>query len=317
MFRQPNRAYLAGVLCALLAGIAWSSFPVAALQDPSGGQAPRAEETADFHHQLGVAYHLRRCLDDASREYARALELDRPRALTAEEWGLVERFAPRLYVTPTEFFPLKDFAVILHPTRRLIAYHLFWQDDIDFPEDNDPCDHEVMWVQYANDHRTLEKIWTYFHGRILPGGRAALEDARRNEMRPRINVQWGKHGSMPVGWEDLRIMADSSDTESKYYPLGDSISLQQYNRGTFQKLSVEGRRMIHHPLAARAGWPRKFSGTWEDFIRFSQRVEPLEWLRERKMARVSRWNSATINQYFLPYNFRPKIEWPEPAGGEQ
>src|SRR5262245_2456649 len=24
----------------------------------------RVEETADFHHQLGVAYHLRRCLDD-------------------------------------------------------------------------------------------------------------------------------------------------------------------------------------------------------------------------------------------------------------
>jgi hypothetical protein len=28
------------------------------------------------------------------------------------------------------------------------------------------------------------------------------------------------------------------------------------------------------------------------------------------MARVSRWNSATINQHFLTYNFRPKTEWP-------
>jgi len=28
------------------------------------------------------------------------------------------------------------------------------------------------------------------------------------------------------------------------------------------------------------------------------------------MIKVSRWNSATINQHFLPYNFRPKTEWP-------
>ena len=83
---------------------------------PKGAQ--RIEETAEFHHQLGVAYHLRRCLDDASREYARALELDPPRELTAGEWQLARRFAPRLYVTPSEFFPLKDFAVILHPASR-------------------------------------------------------------------------------------------------------------------------------------------------------------------------------------------------------
>ena len=31
----------------------------------------------------------------------------------------------------------------MHPQRRLIAYHFFWEDDIDFPEDNDPCDHEA------------------------------------------------------------------------------------------------------------------------------------------------------------------------------
>jgi hypothetical protein len=179
-------------------------------------EAQRIEETAEFHHQLGVAYHLRRCLDDASREYTRALELDPPRDLTDQEWQLARRFAPRVYVTASEFFPLKDFAVILHPTARLIAYHFFWEDDIDFPEDNDPCDHELMWVRYSPDRMSIEKIWTYFHGRILAGGEAALSDARRNRMRPRVNVQWGKHGSMPVGWEELKIIADSGDAENKY-----------------------------------------------------------------------------------------------------
>jgi hypothetical protein len=273
-------------------------------------QAQRVEESAAFHHQLAVAYHLRRCLDDASREYTRTLELEPPRDLTDAEWQLARRFAPRIYVTASEFFPLKDFAVILHPTERLIAYHFFWEDDIDFPEDNDPCDHELMWVRYSPDRMSLEKIWTYFHGRMLEGGEAALGDARRNRMRPRVNVQWGKHGSMPVGWEDLKIVGDRADAESKYYPVDQPISLKVYNEGTFRKLAEEGRRLPAHPLGVRGGWPKKFSGSWVDFTNFSRLIEPLDWLEKNKLAAVSRWNSATINQHFLRYNFRPKTEWP-------
>jgi hypothetical protein len=274
-------------------------------------QAQRVEETAEFHHQLGVAYHLRRCLDDASREYTRALELEPPRELTEDEWRLARRFAPRVYVTASEFFTLKDFAAIIHPTERVIAYHFFWEDDIDFPEDNDPCDHELIWVRYSPDKMSIEKIRTYFHGRVLEGGDAALSDARNNRMRPRVNVQWGKHGSMPVGWEDLKIIGDRGDAESKYYPNDQPISLKLYNEGTFRKLSEEGRRLPAHPLGVRAGWPRKFTGTWNDFVNFSRLIEPLEWLDKHKLAAVSRWNSATINQHFLRYNFRPKTEWPE------
>jgi hypothetical protein len=272
--------------------------------------AQTAPDTAASHHERGVDYHLRRALDDASREYTRALELDPPRDLTPEEWSLVRRFAPRVYTTPAEFFPLKDFAVILHPAARLIAYHFFWEDDIDFPEDNDPCDHEKIWVQYSADRKSIEKIWTYFHGRILSGGEAALRDAHQHAMRPRVNVQWGKHGSMPVGWESMSITADQGDAEKKYYPLNQKITLRQYNEGTFRKLSTEGRRMTDHPLGQRFGWPQKFTGSWEDFVNFSQLVDTLKQLDKTKMAKVSRWNSATINQYFLSYNFRPKTEWP-------
>src|SRR5262245_22192210 len=226
----------------------------------------RVEETAEFHHQLGVAYHLRRCLDDASREYARALELDPPRQLNDEDWKLARRFAPRIYVTQSEFFPLKDFAVVIHPTERLIAYHLFWEDDIDFPEDNDPCDHELMWVQYSADKSSIEIIRTYFHGRILTGGDAALSDARAHGMRPRINVQWGKHGSLPAGWKEIMITADEGDVEKKYMPLDRSISLKNYNEGTYRKLVEEGRRLKDDPISLRLAWPQKFRGKWEDFI---------------------------------------------------
>jgi hypothetical protein len=263
--------------------------------------AQSGTETAATHHQRGVEHHNRRCLDDASREYARALALDPPRDLTAQEWQLVRRFAPRLYVQPTEFFPLKDFAVILHPSARLIAYHLFWEDDIDFPEDNDPCDHEVLWVQYANDRQTIEKFWTYFHGHLLESGAAALQEARRHHRRPRINVQWGKHGSLLVGWEAMTVTGENN---------GQAVTLRQYNQRDFQRLSNQGRRLAEHPLGQRLGWPLKFTGGWAEFINFSRLVDPLTLLNKTRMAKVTRWNSATLNQHFLPYNFRPKTEWP-------
>ena len=57
-------------------------------------------------------------------------------------------FAPRLVLVRGEFFPLKDIAAILHPEKPIIAYHLFWEDDLGFPSDNDPCDHEVVWIEY-------------------------------------------------------------------------------------------------------------------------------------------------------------------------
>jgi hypothetical protein len=271
---------------------------------------PSQSNSAQDHHHRGVEYHLRRCLDEASREYTRALELDPPREPTADEWKLARKFAPRIFTTPTEFFPLKDFAVIMHPTERQIAYHFFWEDDIDFPEDNDPCDHEVMWVQYSADKSSIETIRTYFHGRILVAGQAALSDARAHGMRPRVNVQWGKHGSMPSGWEELTISADEGDIEKKYVPLNQSLTLKKYNEGTYKKLAEEGRRLKDNPISLRLGWPQKFRGTWEDFVNFSRIVEPLRILDKTRMARVTRWNSATINRYFLTYNFRPKTEWP-------
>jgi hypothetical protein len=268
--------------------------------------SPTVQETAQTHHERGVAFHNRRSLDEASREYAAALALDPPRDLSADEWRLVRRFAPRLYVQPSEFFPLKDFAVIVHPSKRLIAYHLFWEDDIDFPEDNDPCDHELMWVQFAADRQTIEKFWSYFHGNLLESGAQALLDARQHGQRPRINVQWGKHGSLLVGWEELTVPAGANAAS------GSTITLRQYNERDFQRLSQQGRRLAEHPLGQRLGWPLKFKGTWNDFINYARLVDPLTLLNKTKLAKVTRWNNATLDQYFLPYNFRPKTEWPVP-----
>ena len=269
----------------------------------------RALDAAGEHHQRGVEFHIKRCLDEASQEYAAALKLDPPAEATAEQTALARHFLPRLFTTTSEPFRLQDFAVILHPSRRLIAYHLFWEDDIDFPEDNDPCDHEVLWVEYAEDQKTIAGISTYFHGRILRGGSEAIQEAKAHAGRPHINVQWGKHGSLLLGWEKVPIVAVEDDAEKKFYPLGRQITLLDYNRGTYEKLTKEGRRLLEHPLGR--GWPKKFVGSWQDFTNFSVLVDPGALLTSKQMLRVSRWNSATINQHFLRYNFRPKTEWPE------
>ena len=268
-----------------------------------------ALDAAGKHHQRGVEFHIKRCLDEASQEYAAALKLDPPTEATAEQTALARHFLPRLFTTPSEPFRLKDFAVIIHPSRRLIAYHLFWEDDIDFPEDNDPCDHELLWVEYSEDHKTITGLSTYFHGRILRGSAAAIQEAKAHAGRPRINVQWGKHGSLLLGWEKLPIVAVEDDAEKKFYPVGRQITLLDHNRGTYEKLTKEGRRLLEHPLGR--GWPKKFVGSWQDFTDFSVFVDPGELLYSKQMIRVSRWNSATINQHFLRYNFRPKTEWPE------
>src|SRR5262245_24922253 len=92
--------------------------------------------------------HGKRNLGDATPLYKQLLAAEPPATPTAEQRALVLKFAPRLHNVPNEFFPLKDIAVILHPEKPVIAYHLFWEDDLGFPSDNDPCDHEVVWVEY-------------------------------------------------------------------------------------------------------------------------------------------------------------------------
>jgi len=235
-------------------------------------------------------YHDERRLKEASADYAEVLRLDPPREPTEEELALIRRFTPCLYVTPSEPFPLVDFAAIMHPDKPIISYHMFWDDDIDFPSDNDPCDHEEVWVEYDPKTRDVQEVYTYYHGRILHT-REAVEDARQHGGRPRINVQWGKHGSLPVGWEKM---------------LGTAI--YQDMRRTYRRLHTEGHRELNHPLARN--WPRTFEGSWEDFIDFSKSVEPLELLDAKGMVMVSRWTNAVIDQYFLRYNFRGKKEWP-------
>ena len=254
--------------------------------------SPKRLREAEKENERALAYHRERRLKEASQVYMEVLALDPPRQPSPEELELARRFAPRIYITPSEPFPLEDFVVIVHPDRPFIAYHLFWDDDIDYPEDNDPTDHEVVWVEY--DPVTLEvvNVFTYYHKRILTT-QEAVEDAHAHAQRPRIEVQWGKHGSLPVGWEGIKAGVEP---------------IEEDMRRTYERLHEEGHRLLDHPLAK--DWPRKFTGSWKDFVDFSRHIDPVELIAAKGMVMVSRWSNAVIDQYFLPYNFYPKREWP-------
>ena len=109
----------------------------------------------------------------------------------------------------------------------------------------------------------------------------------------------------------LEIVADEGETESAFYPTGKAITLERYIRGTFDKLSTVGAREADHPLSRRGNWPRRFAGSWVEFSTFPTPIDIRTPLRTKRMMLVSRWNSATIDQHFIRYNFKPKLEWPE------
>jgi hypothetical protein len=103
---------------------------------------------------------------------------------------LARRLAPVLYLQPDETFPLERVVAVLHPQRRVIAYHLLWRDDVhgSWIPFTVPTDEELLWVGYDSLFAPTD-LWTYWHGDILhtpwPGQQVS------------VDVQWGKHGTMP------------------------------------------------------------------------------------------------------------------------
>jgi hypothetical protein len=95
-----------------------------------------------------------------------------------------------LYLQRDETFRLERVVAAVHPERRIIAYYLLWSDDVNgaWVPFTVPTDEEVVWVGYDSTLAPTE-LWTYWHGAILhaPWPRARVE----------IDVQWGKHGSLP------------------------------------------------------------------------------------------------------------------------
>jgi len=245
---------------------------------------------ADDDYQQGLALHRQGNMAQARMRYAQALERDGDRPPSDEEFAAVLAHAPRLFTTPTEPLPLKDVVAIVHPDLPLIGYHLFWEDDIDYPADNDPCDHEVLWVLTDADRKSVENVYAFYHGAVIRPREAAVE-ANEHGGRPRVDVQWGKHGSLIVGWQSV----------------ANGLILEDMQL-TYERLTVSCRD-ADHPLARE--WPDRFEGSWDDFIGFDVEVDPRPLLEKKKMVRVSRLANASIAWNCLRYCFSVKYSWPD------
>jgi hypothetical protein len=106
---------------------------------------------------------------------------------------LARSLAPTLYVQRDEWFPLDRVVAVVNPHRPIIGYHLLWRDDINgsgIPF-TVATDEEVVWVGYDSTHAATD-LWTYWHGTIV-------HTNWRDRGPPAVDVQWGKHGSLPHG----------------------------------------------------------------------------------------------------------------------
>lgn len=246
--------------------------------------------------RIAEAHHLRGELREAGRHYRRVLEMDPPAALTEAERASVMRHAPMLYTTKSEFFGLMDVVAIHHPREPLIAYHLFWEDDYNFPDDYEPSDHEQAWVAYDPQTSRVTGVWAFFHGRVITTPEAA-QAANDRAGKPELFIQWGTHGSLLTGWEQL--------VDEGHAPL----TLADHMKKTYLEVS-RGGRLPDHPL--KQGWPGGFAGTYDDYVDFSRPLDTADWLRQKGKIGKTAWSNALLQQHYLPYNFHPKYDWPTP-----
>ena len=110
--------------------------------------------------------------------------------------NLARALAPVLYLQRDEWFQLERVVAVLHPNRPIIGYYLLWRDDVHgaWIPFTKATDEEIVWVGYDSTHAPTD-VWTYWHGKILH----ADWRARGTVL---IDVQWGKHGSLPRGMTD-------------------------------------------------------------------------------------------------------------------
>jgi hypothetical protein len=191
---------------------------------------------------------------------------------------LARALAPVLYRHPNETFPLARAVAVVHPDHRVIGYHLLWQDDahgawIPFTV---PTDEEIVWVGY-DESGAPTRVWTYWHGNIL--------STPWRHRQVAIDVQWGKHGSLPRG----TVLAD--------LPRGQS--LKSFHRFTWMLPDLWLGRLT------RQG-PGCFCGS---YARYAQFTDPL-LLADRLDAVVVAGDPHSALQAVFGRKYSEKPAWP-------
>lgn len=251
-------------------------------------------QTATFLHNVGS-------LQEAGYLYADLLDLDTNEKIPRDVSEVAVELAPELYLVESEPFALRDCVAIVHPKKNIIGYHLLWEDDWDFPDDYEPSDHEIIWVEYEATSKRVKRVLTYFHGHVLPSTDCETENGRIH-----IFVQWGKHGSLPTGYKNIRLeeVTEEYVTEN----VSKTITTLQWLERDY-KHSQKGGRASNHSIKKQ--WPDKFSGEFKDYLAFKRKLDTRDYVQQPNRIHISKWANAILYEKVLPYNFHAKKEWPD------
>jgi hypothetical protein len=206
----------------------------------------------------------------------RAVEIG---ADTAAAAGLARSLAPVLYRQRDETFPLSRAVAVVHPELRVIAYHLLWQDDAHgawIPR-TIPTDQEIVWVGYDASGSPTD-MWTYWHGKILH----TTWENRQVE----VDVQWGKHGSLPRG-----------------------VRLQDLPRGQSMKSFYRFTRLLPDLWLGKLNRPGP-GGFFHGYARYLEFTKPLLLTNELSAVVVASDPSPALRRVFgTPYSQKPWWPW--------
>lgn len=202
-------------------------------------------------------------------------------------FDLALRFAPRLYINPTEPYEIRDLIVFVHPQKPLIAYHLIWEDDRIGPGLGVEGDHETAWVEYDPISLKLVNVWALWHRGVLHTRQSVIE-AKIHNQRPKLFVQWGQHGMLPVGWDRLPTARPEAELRL-HFTIVKSIQIGRYT----------GSKDINS---------LKFQGDYSDYLTFNELVDSRQYIHPEKV--IVGTDSNTIIPQMLSYTVSVKRPWP-------
>ena len=147
-------------------------------------------------------------------------------------------------------------------------------------------DHEIVWVAYDLVSLKLTGIWTYWHRGTLQTNMGVIE-AKEHGQRPKIFVQWGKHGLLPIGWEALKTVRPKVEMYSHFL----LSKIPPIRTGG----SSGGKMLI-------------FPGDYTDYVDFSVSIDSRTYIRREDV--YMGVNSDLILRHRIQYSFGNKPQWP-------
>jgi hypothetical protein len=196
-------------------------------------------------------------------------------------------FAPDLYLNASEPFGLVAVVPVFHPSKPLIAYHMFFDDDAMLAGRGKELDHEILWVEYDPITFKVADVLTLWHRTVLRT-EVCASDARLRGQHARVCVQWGQHGLLPFGWETLLTARPKLEL----------------------RIHHELARYINRiPKASRERPPVVFKESYEAYTTFSEEVHTSAYVETTTV--VVAENSDEDLRSRMPLSIFLKKQWPD------